>query len=154
MSENDVAQVQLNQPVRLTIQSLDGWQTDGKVSYIAPAADNSNGVITYAVRVGFPDNDPKVKVGMTADLSIVSAQRTGVLLVPNTALLPKGTGQVVQVPATDAQGRPAPREVEVKTGLNDGTLTEILSGLSEGDQVIALPNSGAPRRAGGGLPGF
>ena len=35
-----------------------------------PAADNSNGVVTYAVRVSFPDTDPKVKVGMTADLSI------------------------------------------------------------------------------------
>ena len=75
LSENDVAQVQLDQPVKLTIQSLDGWQTDGKVSYIAPAADNSNGVVTYAVRVSFPDNDPKVKVGMTADLDIVSAER-------------------------------------------------------------------------------
>ena len=155
LSENDVAQVQPNQPVKLIIQSLGGWETDGKVSYIAPAADNSNGVVTYAVRVSFPDNDPKVKVGMTADLNIVTAQRPGVLLVPNTALLPKGTGRVVQVPATDAQGRATtPREVEVKTGLSDGALTEILSGLSEGQQVIALPDNGAPRGAGGGLPGF
>jgi len=155
LSENDVAQVQLDQPVKLTIQSLGGWQTEGKVSYIAPAADNSNGVVTYAVRVSFPDNDPKVKVGMTADLDIVSARRTGILLVPSTALLPKGTGRVVKVPATDAQGRPAtPREVEVTTGLSDGAMTEVLSGLDEGDQVIALPDSGAPRRAGGGLPGF
>lgn len=155
LSENDVAQVQLNQPVKLIIQSLGGWATDGKVSYIAPAADSINGVVTYAVRVSFPDNDPKVRVGMTADMDIVSAERANALLVPNTALLPKGTGQVVQVPATDAQGRPTtPREVEVKTGLSDGTLTEILSGLSEGQQVIALPSSGAPRKAGGGLPGF
>ena len=155
LSENDVAQVQLDQPVKLTIQSLGGWETDGKVSFIAPAADTSNGVVTYAVRVSFPDNDPKVKVGMTADLDIVTARKDGVLLVPNTALLPKGAGRVVQVPATDAQGRPTtPREVEVTTGLSDGTMTEILSGLSEGDQVISLPDNGAPRKAGGGLPGF
>jgi HlyD family secretion protein len=154
LSENDVAQVQLDQPVKLTIQSLDGWQTDGKVSYIAPAADSSNGVVTYAVRVSFPDNDPKVKVGMTADLNIVTAERPSVLLVPNTALLPKGTGRVVQVPATDAQGRPTtPREVEVKTGLSDGTMTEILSGLSEGQQVITLPDNGAVRQSPGGIFG-
>ena len=154
LSENDVAQVQLDQPVRLTIQSLDGWQTDGKVSYIAPAADNSNGVVTYAVRVSFPDNDPKVKVGMTADLDIVSAERANALLVPNTALLPKGSGRVVQVPATDAQGRPTtPREVEVTTGLSDGTMTEILSGLSEGEQIIALPDNGAVRQSPGGFFG-
>ena len=154
LSENDVAQVQLDQPVKLTIQSLNGWQTDGKVSYIAPAADTSNGVVTYAVRVSFPDKDPKVRVGMTADLNIVSAQKAGALLVPNTALLPKGAGRVVQVPATDAQGRPTtPREVEVKTGLSDGTLTEILSGLSEGQQIIALPDNGAKRQSPGGMFG-
>jgi HlyD family secretion protein len=154
LSENDVAQVELDQPVKLTIQSLDGWQTDGRVSYIAPAADTSNGVVTYAVRVSFPDNDQQVKVGMTADLNIVSAQRDGVLLVPNTALLPKGAGRVVQVPANDAQGRPtAPREVEVKTGLSDGTLTEILSGLREGEQIVALPDNGAVRQSPGGFFG-
>jgi HlyD family secretion protein len=154
LSENDVAQVQLDQAVKLNIQSLGDWQTDGKVSYIAPAADDSNGVVTYAVRVSFPDNDPKVKVGMTADLSIVTAQRENVLLVPNTALLPKGAGRVVQVPATDAQGRPAtPREVEVKTGLTDGTMTEILSGLNEGQPVITLPDNGAARRAPGAFFG-
>ena len=106
------------------------------MSFIAPAADNSNGVVTYAVRVSFPDNDPKVKVGMTADLNIVTARKDDVLLVPNTALLPKGTGRVVQVPATDAQGRrDDPREVEVQIGLSDGTMTEILSGLSEGQEI-------------------
>ena len=103
LSENDVAQVQLNQPVDLDIQSLGGWQTQGKVSYIAPAADNTNGVVTYAVRVSFADNDPRVKVGMTADLGIVTARKPNVLLVPNTALLPKGASHVVQVMETDAR---------------------------------------------------
>jgi len=154
LSENDVAQVQLNQPVKLTIQSLDGWQTEGKVSYIAPASDSSNGVVTYAVRVSFADNVPSVKVGMTADLSIVTASKENVLLVPNTALLPKGAARVVQVPATNAQGQPAaPREVEVRTGLSDGTYTEILSGLTEGQSVIALPDSGAVRSSGSGFFG-
>jgi HlyD family secretion protein len=62
---------------------------------------------------------------------------------------------VVQVPITDAQGRSATREVDVRTGLSDGTQTEILSGLDEGQQVIALPNTGAPSQSfspfGGGF---
>lgn len=153
LSENDVAQAQLGQPVQLTIQSLDGWQTDGKVSYIAPAADNNNGVVTYAVRVSFADNDPRVKVGMTADLGIVTARKENVLLVPNTALLPKGSGRVVQVPATDKQGHATTQEVSVKTGLSDGTHTEVISGLNEGQQVIALPDNGAPKQRGGPFGG-
>jgi HlyD family secretion protein len=146
LSENDVAQVQLGQQVRLTIQSLGDWQTDGEVSYIAPAADNSNGLVTYAVRVSFPDKEPAVRVGMTADLDIVTARKENVLLVPNTALLPKGSGRIVQAPQTDAQGRPIdPLEIEVRTGLSDGSQTEILSGLSEGQDVITLPSTGASR---------
>jgi HlyD family secretion protein len=148
LSENDVAQVQLGQPVQLTIQSLENLQTEGKVGYIAPAADNSNGVVTYAVRVTFADNNPRVKVGMTADLNIVTAHRDNVLLVPNTALLPKGSGRVVQVPTTDKQGRPTTQEVNVKTGLSDGTHTEVLSGLTAGQQVVVLPDNGAPKQRG------
>jgi HlyD family secretion protein len=149
LSENDVAQVQLGQPVKLTIQALDGWQADGKVSYIAPAADSGNGVVTYAVWVTFPGDDTRVKVGMTADLDIVTARKEDVLLVPNASLLPKGAGHVVQVASTDAQGRTTTREVDVQTGLTDGSQTEIVSGLSEGQRVIALPDNGAPKRSGG-----
>jgi HlyD family secretion protein len=148
LSENDVAQVALGQPVKLTVESLGGWQTGGTVSYIAPAADNNNGIVTYAVRVSFPGDDPNVRVGMTADLDIETARKENALLVPNTALLPKGTGRVVQIPvvAPDERGQaPAPREIEVQTGLTDGTQTEILSGLSEGQQIIALPSNGVTR---------
>ena len=126
------------------------------MSYIAAAADNNNGIVTYAVRVSFPGDDPKVRVGMTADLNIETARKENTLLVPNTALLPKGAGRVVQIPVStpDGQGQaPAPREVEVQTGLSDGTQTEILSGLSEGQQIIALPSNGVLRRPMGFFPG-
>jgi len=156
LSENDVAQVGLGQPVSLTVASLGGWQTGGTVSYIAPAADNNNGIVTYAVRVSFPGDDPKVRVGMTADLNIETARKVNALLVPNSALLPKGAGRVAQIPVVAPDGRDQaapPREVEVQTGLTDGTQTEILSGLSEGQQIIALPSNGVPRRPMGFFPG-
>ena len=119
------------------------------MSYIAPAADNNNGVVTYAVRVSFPDNDPKVKVGMTADLKIVTAVKDNVLLVPNTALLPKGSGRVVQVPAQDAQGEPTTREVEVQTGLTDGTQTEITERPAKTARRSSRCRATAPRAATG-----
>ncbi|MGF2075952.1 efflux RND transporter periplasmic adaptor subunit, partial [Enterococcus casseliflavus] len=68
LSENDVARVQIGQPVTITIDALDDWAAQGKVSYIAPAATISNGVVTYPVRVSFPDGDARVKVGMTANI--------------------------------------------------------------------------------------
>jgi HlyD family secretion protein len=155
LSENDVAKVALDQPVKLTVESLNGWQTSGKVSFVAPAAEITNGVVTYPVRVNFAGNDPQVKVGMTADLSIVTAQKENVLLVPNSALLPKGAGRVVQMPAGADQPASGPvkpgtattREIEVQIGLSDGAYTEIVSGLNAGDEIVALPSTTAPRRA-------
>lgn len=152
LSENDVAQVQQGQDVSLTIQSLGNWSAKGKVSYIAPAADNNNGLVTYPIRVSFADNDPRVKVGMTADLKIVTALKENALLVPNTALLPKGSGRVVQILIKDAQGKPATQEVEVQTGLTDGAMTEITAGLQEGQEILTLPSNGASRS--NGMQGF
>jgi HlyD family secretion protein len=145
LSENDVAQIRLDQPVKITIASLAGWQTDGKVSFVAPAADNSNGVVTYAVRVSFADSDPTVKVGMTADLEIVTDRKPDALLVPNTALLPKGSGRAVQVTSTNIQGKAVIQEVDVVIGLSDGVQTEIVKGLSEGQDVVALPDNGVSK---------
>ncbi|MBI3942541.1 MAG: efflux RND transporter periplasmic adaptor subunit [Chloroflexi bacterium] len=146
LNENDIVKVQLDQPVTLVIDSLSGWKEQGKVSYIAPAAENTSGIVTYGIRVSFGDEDPRVKVGMSANINILTAEKDGVLLVPNSALLPKGSGRVVQVPG--ANGTP-PREVDVQTGLTDGLNTEITGGLQEGEQIIALPTSGIVRPQSG-----
>ncbi len=148
LSENDVAKVQLGQPVALTIDALKDWKAAGTVSYIAPSAESSNGVVTYRVRVDFPDGDARVKVGMTANLTITIAQKDGVLLVPNTALLPKGAGRVVQVPSADGK---TTSEVDVQTGLSDGTQTEITSGLKAGDKIVTTPST--TKTTSGGLFG-
>jgi HlyD family secretion protein len=137
LSENDVVKAQLGMPVDLTIDSLAGWTERGQVSYIAPASDVSNGVVTYAVRVIFTDSAARVKVGMTANLSIITAEKDNVLLVPNATLLPKGSGHIVQV--LDAAGKT--RDIDVVTGISDGTRTEIVSGLDEGTRILALPGT-------------
>jgi multidrug efflux pump subunit AcrA (membrane-fusion protein) len=143
-----VTKVQLGQAVTLTIDSLSGWRATGNVSYIAPTAETTNDVVTYGVRVSFPDADQRVKVGMTANVDITTATKNDVLLVPNTALLPKGAGRVVRVPNASGQGT---HEVDVQIGLTDGTNTEIVSGLKEGDPIVALPStSSAGTSAGGG----
>ncbi len=146
LSENDVARVAAGQPVTLTIDALSDWTAKGTISYIAPAATTTNGVVTYLVRVGFPDNDTRVKVGMTANVRIVTATKEKVLLVPNTALLPNGAGHAVQVPNADG----STREVDVQTGLTDGSETEIVGGLKEGDRVIANPGTTSTSTQRGG----
>ncbi len=143
LNENDIVRLKIGQPVTITIDSLADWQARGEIVYVAPASEVVNGVVTYAVRVNLPDDDPRVKVGMTTNVVITTARRDGVLLVPNSALLPKNAGRVVQVPSLDGK---EPREVDVEIGLSDGAQTEILSGLTEGQQIIGAPK---PKLKGG-----
>ena len=145
LSENDVVQVQKGQPVDLSIDSIPAWQAQGVVDYIASASETSNGVVTYATRVAFTDADARVKVGMSANVTIIIAQKDNVLLVPNSALLPNGAGHSVQT--VDLAGRTS--DVPVETGISDGTYTEILSGVSDGQKIVAVPTS----KSGGGQGG-
>ncbi len=145
LSENDVVKVAVGQPAILTSDSLAGWNTTGTVSYVAPSAETTNGVTTYAVRVTFTDTDPNLRVGMTANAGITTAHHDNALLVPSTALLPKGAGHVVEV--LDPNGTTS--DVDVQTGLTDGKVTEIDGGLRGGERVVALPAIGAPRPSGG-----
>lgn len=143
LSENDVVKVQNNQEVKLTTDSIKGLQIGGTVSYIAPSGENTNGVVTYVTRVNFTATDARIKAGMTANLEIITAQKNNVLLVPNTALLPKGNAHIVQV--VDIDGKT--RDVQVETGLSDGVSTEIINGVSEGARIVALPSSGIVKPA-------
>lgn len=146
LSENDVVQAAQNQNVKLSIDSIANWNAQGKVTYISPVSSVSNGVVTYQVRVDFADTDPRVKVGMTSNVDIITAEKDNVLMVPNSALLPQGSGHVVQIRGADGKIQAVP----VVTGISDGTQTEIVSGVSEGQQVVALP--GTPRTGTGAGP--
>jgi HlyD family secretion protein len=146
LNENDAARALVSQPVTLTIDSLAGWRAPGKVTYVAPAAAVVNGVVTYAVRVSFADADPRVKVGMTTNVNIVTARKENVLLVPNSALAPQGDGHAVQMPGADGKAQ----DLTVETGLTDGVETEIVSGLHEGDRILAVPQL---KKQGSGLFG-
>jgi len=87
----------------IALDALRGTDLTGTVSYIAPSAETDSGVVTYNVRVNLDALGEAVRVGMTANLDIVYAQKDGALLVPTAALLPKGAGYAVQVPGADGQ---------------------------------------------------
>lgn len=144
LSENDIVQVTVGDPVEITVDAIRDWKQTGTITAIAPVADTTSGVVAYSARIDFSDSDPRLLVGMTANLTIVTDQRENVLLVPNSALLPKGTDRVVQIIGADGQ----PQEVDVTIGISDGIVSEVLSGLEEGQTIVATPTSrtnNAPR---------
>ena len=135
LNESDVAQIEMGQPVTITVDALPGWERVGTLTHIAPAADIVNDVVTFDVQASFSDVDEQIKVGMTASLTIITDQKDDVLLIPNTAILPSGAQQVVWVVDTDGQMRERPIEI----GLTDGINTEIVRGLQPGDHIVSVP---------------
>lgn len=158
LSENNVTKAAVGQTVNLTSDAISGWKAEGTVSYVSASGTTSNGVVTYLVRVDFQNPDSKVKVGMTLNVDIIAAQKKDVLIVPQSAVLREGTGHIVQILGADGKKQ----NVTVETGLTDGTHTEIVKGLTEGQQIVALPSSTGTttsssnnNRPGGlGIPGL
>lgn len=153
VDEADIGRVALGQAVHFNVDAYPDTNFNGNVSEIRNAPVTVQNVVTYDVVVRVNNPDLKLKPGMTANVSIITALRKDVLCVPNAALRfkPQGKGKNgnTQVKGAHANGTgmkgPAvwvldgtePKRVAVRTGINDGISTEIVAGdLREGQEVI------------------
>ncbi len=158
LNEVDAAKVVNGDKATLTFDAIDGLSLAGTVGEIDPVGTVSQGVVNYNVKVAFSEatSTHQVKPGMSVTASIVTDVHQDVIVVPNAAVIKQGTASYVQVPvasitpaeiAASAQsGIELPagvRRVPVTTGLSDDTNTEIVSGINEGDVIIAKTTTGA-----------
>jgi multidrug efflux pump subunit AcrA (membrane-fusion protein) len=130
LSESDISAIKVGQAATVTLDALTGVELGAHVSAISPMGSDSNGVVSYDVTLTLDQSSPKVKPGMSAEASIITAQASGVTL-PNAAV--PGTGSLSTV-RVRADGHAVTRQVVV--GLRGTTRTQILSGLSAGQQVV------------------
>jgi HlyD family secretion protein len=138
VDEVDVAKIKPGQEVVITLDALPEVEMKGSVDRIAPTSTTLSGVVSYSVRVVLNKTDAPLKAGMTANTSIILERKSDVLLVPNWAVRrDKQTGKAYLTLQVDAKNS---KEVEVQTGLRNDTNTEILSGVNEG-QVILAPQT-------------
>jgi len=132
--ETDVVKIQRQNPVVVT---YDAYGSDikfnGFVEQIEKGEAMIQDVIYYRVTITMEgDASHPLFNGMTANVTLLSAQKSGVLVVPQRAVKTNGSGQYVKVLENNQ-----PKEVLVQLGLRgDGGMVEILSGLSEGQEVI------------------
>ncbi len=136
VDEIDIAKVRPGQEARITLDALPDVELTGRVDRIASTSTVLNGIVSYAVRIVLDSTSAPLRVGMTANASIIVDRRDNALLVPNWAVRrDRAAGKsFVTVVGADNQLQ----EVEVQVGLRGETQTEILSGLSEG-QTVAAP---------------
>ncbi len=135
VDEADIAHVYLGQPARIKVESFRDRSFYGKVTKIAPMGVEKDNVTTFEVRVSINNPGGELKANMTANAEILLNEHKGVLSVPENAVTyDNQKNAFVQVP--DRSQKDGTRKVPVKVGLSNGSATEIVSGLKEGDQVV------------------
>jgi HlyD family secretion protein len=135
VDEADIAHVYMNQPARIKVESFRDRFFQGKVTKIAPLGVEKDNVTTFEVRVSIDNPGGELKANMTANAEILLDEHKGVLTVPENAVIYDNQKNAsVEIP--DKKQKEGKRKVAVKVGLSNGSVTEVLSGLKEGDQVV------------------
>jgi HlyD family secretion protein len=184
VAEADVGVLEVGQDVDFTVDAFPMRTFHGKVVQVRNAPITVQNVVTYDTVIGVSNPDLKLKPGMTANVSIVIAHKDNVLLQIKNAALRYRPAEATPGEARARSPAPGggragarreqrtsertvyvlsggqPQPVQIKTGISDGVVTEVIEGLKEGDRVItaelaskspaasppANPFSGAGRR--------
>jgi HlyD family secretion protein len=132
VDEIDIGRVTVGQPVTVTLDAYPGVKMPGKIDELAPGATQKQGSTVYQATISFtPGAGVVPREGMAANVDITAQRKDDVLLLPNRAFETVGTREYVTIRDGDTT-----RKVEVETGLSNSTDTEIISGVTEGQEVV------------------
>lgn len=145
LSEIDVPHVKIGQKATVTLDSLSGKTFTGKVVSVDKIGQVTNGVTNYPIIIQLDTQAEQFLPNMAAATAIITDSKDNVLIVPSQAVRTSGEQSVVRV----VRGGQV-QEVPVEVGFSSDINTEIISGLSEGDEVI-ISTSGTIQQ-GGSLP--
>lgn len=146
VDEADIGDVKEGERVTFTVDAYPDDTFEGEVKQVRQEATTTNNVVTYEVVISAPNADLKLKPGLTANVTIYTAERKGVLSVPSKALrfIPQKetVGKMKIVDVASAKNKVWTIEGnsivahKVNIGMTDGTNTQIVGGIAEGTKVI------------------
>lgn len=146
VDEADIGNVREGQRVTFTVDAFSNDTFTGQVKQVRQKATTTNNVVTYEVVITAPNNDLKLKPGMTANITIYTLELPDVISVPSKALrfTPEASvvGKKYKIRDTKASHKLWTLENNVFTahaveiGTTDGTRTEITGGLKQGTEVV------------------
>ncbi len=129
VTETVISFISQGTKANIDIDSAGISSAEGVVSAVGKAKNDMTGM--FPVKISISNKDDKIKVGMLADVSLVTEGAENVIVADSNAIIYKGGKHYVYV----AEGNKAVKK-DVETGVTDGKYTEILSGLAVGDKVI------------------
>lgn len=154
VDEADIGEVKEGQRVSFTVDAFPNDVFEGTVTQVRQQATTESNVVTYEVVISAPNQDLKLKPGLTANVTIFTMELRDVLAVSNKAMRFKPSEAMLNegetITDTDARQKVWVKEgqnfkaLAVETGLTNGTLTQILSGVKEGTEVLTDIMSSEP----------
>ncbi|HEV2280375.1 MAG TPA: efflux RND transporter periplasmic adaptor subunit [Acidobacteriaceae bacterium] len=135
VDEADIGNVYLGQQARIHVESFPSKLFYGKVTKIAPLGVEKDNVTTFEVRVSIDNPGGELKANMTANAEIVVTEHHNALSVPEQAMTwDNDKNAFVFVP--DPKSKDGQKKIPVTAGISNGSRTEILGGLKEGDTAV------------------
>ena len=138
VDEVDIGRVRLGQTARITVETFKDKKFDGKVTQISPIGAEKDNVTTFEVKVSIDNPGNELKANMTANAEIVLEEFPNSLIVPEAAITYDAkrnpTVEIVDPAAKDGR-----RKITIRTGVGNGTKTQVIEGLKQGDKVV-LPS--------------
>lgn len=155
IDEADIGGVKEGQRVQFSVDAYPDETFEGSVTQVRQQATTESNVVTYEVVIGAPNKDLKLKPGLTANVTIYTNHKSDVLIVPNKALKftpnPMFLGPDGKIQDTQAAKKVWTKQGntftahKVETGITNGSVTEIISGVKEGTKVVTELNlTGVP----------
>jgi macrolide-specific efflux system membrane fusion protein len=129
-SESDVNKLKVGQTATVTPDALSGVELGAHVTAISPVGTTSSNVVSYDATLTLDQKDSSVKLGMSASAAVIVGQAQGVT-VPNAAVSGSASLATVTVLRNGKQ-----TQQQVAVGLRGDSRTQIISGLSAGEQVV------------------
>lgn len=147
IDEADIGGVKEGQRVSFTVDAFPDDHFEGQVTQVRQQATTESNVVTYEVVISAPNNDLKLKPGLTANVTIYTLEKNDVLAVPAKALRFQPNEVFLQKGETieDCEGDhklwtkegTVFKAHKVEIGTTNGMMTEIISGIKEGTEVLS-----------------
>jgi len=132
--EVDIGKLTLGNPVAISLDAFPNESFHGRVVHIDPAETIIDGVVNFKVTILFDGPDPRIKSGLTANLSIETLKKENVLVLPQFTVIENDQGTFAR---KLVDGKETDMSITIGIRGEDGNV-EIISGLQEGDMVLNI----------------
>jgi HlyD family secretion protein len=138
VDEIDVGKLSAGMTTRIKVGALPTDVVTGRVSRIAPQAQQKEGATLFDVEVELEPSKITLRAGYSANADVIIREKKDVLIIPErlVTFADGGKKATVEVPGSDPK---SPKKIDIKTGISDGLNVEVMSGLTKGQKLVERP---------------